>query len=178
MSPLRLAPILLALSASPATSGPPPPSAGKLLPVLSIAKSENKNQVQYVVRVDDRCVPVGPAPVSAYWRMLERGPNETAPLLVREVRAYGLASQAVVASAATGGKVVATLNALPSRPVTIETQRGANGECRALATATITGAPAHIFNVYVHLKWDGVDYLLLQGWSMDGTHVLREQLAH
>ncbi len=44
-----------------------------LVPVFSIAKSENKNQVQYVVRLDAHCAPVGPAPVFAYWRMLEKG---------------------------------------------------------------------------------------------------------
>jgi len=66
---------------------------------------------------------------------------------------------------------------LPLRPVTIETSRGSDGACRGLATASIAGAPAHLFNVYVHLKWDGVDYLLLQGWSMDGSHVVRERLT-
>jgi hypothetical protein len=40
--------------------------------------------------------------------------------------------------------------------------------------SVFAGTPVHLFNVYVHLKWDGVDYLLLQGWSMDGSHVVRE----
>jgi hypothetical protein len=41
---------------------------------------------------------------------------------------------------------------------------------------TIAGAPAHLFNIYVHIRWYGVDYALLQGWSLDGSHVLREKL--
>ena len=152
-------------------------SGGTLVPVFSIAKSENKNQVQYVVRVDDHCAPLGLAPVSAYWRMLEKGSMQTAPILEREVRAYGLASQAVVTSDGAGGQVRAVLKALPGRPLTIVTSRGSDGTCHALATASIAGASAHLFNVYVHLRWYGVDYLLLQGWSMDRSHVVREKLG-
>jgi hypothetical protein len=126
-------------------------AAGRVVPIFSIAKSENKNQVQYVVRLDDHCVPMGPAPVSAYWRMLEKGPTETAPILSREAGAYGLASQVVVTTDATGGQVHAVLKALPTRPLTIETSRGTDGVCRAVATASIAGAPARFFNVYVHL---------------------------
>ncbi len=163
----------IAARASAATAAP----GGTSVPIFSIAKSENKNQVQYVVRLDDRCAPLGPAPVSAYWRMLEKSPTQTAPILSREVRAYGLASQAVVAIDGTGGEVQAVLKALPGRPLTIVTSRGSDGACHALATATIAGAPAHLFNVYVHLRWYGVDYLLLQGWSMDRSHVVREKLA-
>jgi hypothetical protein len=157
-------------------AGGSPAPAGKPVPVFSIAKSENKNQVQYVVQVDDGCALVGPAPVSAYWKMLESGPTQTAPLLSKEQRAYGLASQQIVAATASGGQVRVILKALPGRPLTIATSRGSDGVCRALATGTVAGSPAHLFSVYVHLKWDGVDYLLLQGWSMDGSHVVRETI--
>ena len=170
--------LLATLGSSPGVAGADPPMAsGRLVPVFSIAKSENKNQVQYMIRLDDACAPIGPMAVSAYWRMLENGPTETAPILSREVAAYGLASQAVVSSDASGGAVRAVLKALPGRPLTIVTSRGADGKCRALATTSIAGTPAHLFNVNVHLKWDGVDYLLLQGWSMDGSHVIRETLT-
>jgi hypothetical protein len=148
---------------------------GVVASVFSIAKSQNKNQVQYAVRLDPHCVPAGSAPVFAYWRMLELGPTQTAPLLSREVEAYGLASQDVLSTDPSGGKVRAVLKALPSRPLTIATWRGSDHACHAAATMSIAGAPAHLFSVYVHLKWDGVDYLLLQGWSMDGAKV-RETL--
>ena len=133
--------------------------------------------MQYVVRVDDQCSPMGPAPLSAYWRMLEQGPTQIAPILPSEVRAYGLAGQVVVARNVSGGQVRAVLKALPSRPMAVVTSRGSDGACRALAIVSIAGSPAHLFNVYVHLTWDGVDYLLLRGWSMDGSHVVRETLV-
>jgi hypothetical protein len=167
--------LLVAFGSSPAPAAADPASTASV-PLFSIAKSENKNQVQYAVRVDANCAPAGTAPVYAYWRMLEQGPTPTAPLLSREFDAYGLASQVILARGAGGGQARAVLKALPSRPVTIETLRGADGACRALSTVPISGAPAHLFNVYVRLKWDGVDYLLLQGWSMDGSHVVREKL--
>ncbi|MGO9838792.1 MAG: DUF4833 domain-containing protein [Polyangiaceae bacterium] len=164
-------------SSSGVASADPPAAGGGVVPVFSIAKSENKNQVQYAVRLDDSCAPAGPTPLFAYWRMLENGPAATAPILSREVAAYGLASQVVVASDAGGGAVRAVLKALPGRPLTIVTSRATDGKCRAVATTSIAGTLAHLFNVYVHLKWDGVDYLLLQGWSMDGSHVVRETLS-
>jgi hypothetical protein len=170
--------LLVSLFRAGAAGGGDSPAPDTFVPVFSIAKSENRNQVQYVVRVDARCAPAGPAPVSAYWRMLEKGPAQTAPLLPREVSAYGLARQEVLASDANGGRLVAVLRALPHRPLDIVTSRGPDGTCRALATTSIAGAPSHLFNVYVRLKWDGVDYLLLQGWSIDGTRVVREKVTN
>jgi hypothetical protein len=148
----------------------------KVIPLFTIAKSENKNQVQYTVRVDEQCVPAGPAPISAYWRMLERGPSVTAPILPIEVQAYGLVSQTRVASGAGGGEVHAVLHALPGRPVTVVTSHAADGSCRAAAEVSIGGASANLFNVYIRLKWDGVDYLLLQGFAPD-AHVVREKVV-
>jgi hypothetical protein len=167
--------LALALLASPAEAAEP--ARGSTAALFSIAKSENKNQVQYDVRVDGDCVPAGDAPVFAYWRMLEEGPARTAPILSREQRGYGLESQTVLARTAEGGTVRIVLRALPGRAITVETGRGAGGACRALATMAIAGLPAHLFNVYVRLKWDGVDFLLLRGWTMDGARVVEEKIA-
>jgi hypothetical protein len=69
------------------------------------------------------------------------------------------------------------LRAVPSRAIAVETSRAPGGACRAVATTVIAGAPAHLFNVYARLKWPfGVDYLLLQGWSIDGRRLLKEKL--
>ena len=149
----------------------------QVLPLFTIAKSENKNQVQYTVRVDEHCAPAGTAPVSAYWRMLERGPAATEAILSIEEQAYGLANQSVVASDANGGVVHAVLHALPSRPVTVVTSRGSDGTCQAVARVSISGAPANLFNVYARLKWDGVEYLLVQGYALEGGRVVREKIA-
>jgi uncharacterized protein DUF4833 len=160
-----------------ASWGDPRVPPGRTLPLFTIAKSENKNQVQYEVRVDDRCAPLGAAPVFAYWRMREHGPDRTEPLLDRELPAYGLSTQSLAAPGAAGGKVHIVLRAVPARPIEVATWRDADGECRASATLVIGGSMAHLFDVYAKLKWPwGIDYLLLQGWSLDGSRVVREVL--
>ncbi len=143
------------------------------LSLFTISKSENKNQVQYAVRTDKNCAPVSTAPVFAYWRMLEQGPDRVAPLLPREERAYGIASQRVDDK----GKIHLVLRALPNRPIVVETGRAKDGSCQALANMPINGSPAYLFDVYVKLKWPAtVEYLLLRGWSRDRSHVLTEKL--
>jgi hypothetical protein len=60
----------------------------------------------------------------------------------------------------------------------VETRRAADGTCRASATIAIAGTSAHLFDVYVKLTWHlSVDYLLLRGWSMQGTRVLSEKVS-
>jgi hypothetical protein len=163
---------LVAASAGADAAGTP-----RTLLLFSISKSENKNQVQYAIRVDDRCEPVTTAPVFAYWRMLEKGPTVTEPLLAHELDAYGIATQVTTRASDRDG-VRLVLRAVRARPIAIELSRGESGECRALSTVAISGAPAHLYDVYAKLKWPfGVEYLLLEGWSLDGTRVVREKLV-
>lgn len=152
-------------------------AGGSDVSLFTIAKSENKNEVQYAVHVDEHCAPIAGAPVFAYWHMLELGPTKVAPILPREVSAYGVASQKVTSQNGAGGSVRVVLRALPTRPIIVETVRAGDGACRAVATVTIGGAPAHLFNVYVKLKEVlGVDYLLARGWSLDGSKMLTERI--
>jgi hypothetical protein len=145
-------------------------SAGEIPSAFFISKTQNKNQVHFAVRVDDACAPMGPAPVHAYWRMLERGPRVTEPLLDKEQRAYGIERQTM-----DGRFVRITLRAVPSRPITIQTWRAADGTCASSSAMTISGFSARLFNVHVALKAFGVDYLLLTGWRDDGA-VVRERV--
>ncbi len=144
---------------------------GTLTSVLFVSKSENKNQVHYGVHLDDRCEFTSGAPVFAYWRMLERGPNVTEPLLPREQRGYGIARQEV-----QGDTVRFTLRALPGRPITIHVSRTPDGTCTARAETVIAGVVAKLFNVYIALGFLRVDHLLLTGWAATGQ-VVRERLT-
>jgi len=136
-----------------------------------IDKSQNKNQVQYTVRVDDKCSPAGPAPVRAYWRMLERGPSATEPLTEGEAKLLGVERQD-----ADGNSVRIVLRGFPSRPVTIRTERDAAGGCTASASMTIEGEDARLHDVYVKLSLFGVSYVQLTGWTSAGR-VVRERLT-
>jgi hypothetical protein len=142
-----------------------------------VAKSENRNQVHYGVRVDASCAPVGTQPVFVYWRMLERDPRATEPLLSREEGAYGLSEQRVLDRGDDGGRVLVRLRALPDRSIAIATHRQ-EGACRAEATTVISGGPASLTRVFAQLRWPfGVDYLELAGRSLEDGHAVHERLT-
>jgi len=140
-----------------------------------IAKSENKNQVHFAIAVDETCAPIGDAPVRNYWRMLEKGPTVTEPLLSHERGAYGLASQQVLARRADGGSVRVTLNAVPGRPVILETTRESDGTCSSVARMTIATKSGRMQYVYVRLRFVSVEYLLLVGKD-DAGGELKERI--
>ncbi len=162
--------IALALHTFPAF---PSNDAAALL--FSISKSENHNYVQYSVHLDAACAPAGNAPVFAYWRMLEHGPDATEPLLSREQPAYGVASQSVIARRDDRGSVRVTLHALPEAPLFVESWRDAGGVCKAEVHTPIAGVAARLFNVHAVLRWPfGVARLLVSGWALADGHVVRD----
>jgi len=147
---------------------------GDLASVFFVAKSENRNQVHYGIHVDEHCAPVGQAPVFAYWRMLERGPWVTEPLLAREVSAYGFAEQRVTSRDPQGGRVLVALKPLAARPIVIESHMS-GGTCVAEAETVVGGASASLTSVFVQLRWPfGVASLTLRGRALDDGRPLRE----
>jgi hypothetical protein len=144
-------------------------------PLFSISKTENRNYVQFAEHLDGACVPVGPAPVYAFWRMLERGPATVESLLPQEQPAYGVASQAVLARETGHGLVRVTLRALPRSPLLVESRRSANGACEASARTSIGGIDARLSNVHAVLRWPfGIAHLLVSGWSVADGRPVRE----
>ena len=139
--------------------------------VMFISKSENKNQVHYGIHLDGSCMPAGAAPVYAYWRMLEKGPDVTEPLLSREQRGYGIGRQEV-----HGDEVRVTLRGLPARPILIHVRREPSGACAATAEMTLGGLVARLFNVHLVLGFLHVKAVLLTGWNAAGA-VVRERVS-
>ena len=109
--------------------------------VFHVEKSENKNQVHYAVRVDERCRPIGKAPVYAYWRDLEDGPKAVSPLLQHEQPAYGLTEPRATEVNESGGEIRIGMRGFPDRALRIVTFAEGGG-CRARAYTPIEGAPA------------------------------------
>jgi len=131
---------------------------------LVIAKSSNRNEVHYSVRVDETCAPSGPDPVSPYWLMLERGPDVTEALSDREQHALGLERQEV---SADGIRIA--VRALPGRTLTIRTWRGSDDRCASAVDTTVAGMPARLTGVYVKQKlFGGISYVQLTGIGSDG----------
>jgi uncharacterized protein DUF4833 len=144
--------------------------------VFHVSKSENRNEVHYGIHLDDHCAPTGAAPVFAYWRMLERGPRETEPLLSREAAAYGLLDQKVLARSAAGGRTVVRLRALSSKTIVIDSSVR-DGVCVAVASTMIDGAHAVLARVHANVRWPfGVSSLVLTGTAVDGGRALSETL--
>jgi hypothetical protein len=139
--------------------------------VLVIAKSSNRNQVHYAALVDEACAPAGPSPVRPYWRMLERGPLATEPLRDGEQHLLGLEREEVA-----GDAVQFALRGMPARTFTVHTWRASDGRCASSVMTTIAGASARVDSVFVQQKLFGVDYVLLTGWTNDGT-LVRERVS-
>jgi hypothetical protein len=134
-----------------------------------IERNKNRNLVQYTLRLDANCNPVGDAPVEAYWRMLEVGPDATESVGWLERRAYGVASQ----EQQTDGWNV-RLRALPSRLVKVQARRSEDG-CTVEASTSIGGGPAILQRIQVFATEPAlipqVLYIEIQGRAPDGTPV-------
>jgi len=167
--------LAMALVSSRAPAEASSPNSCDGVTLFTISKSENRNEVVYAVRVDENCFPMGTTPIFAYWRMHEHGPTVTEPLLGVEEPAYGIARERVMALGADGGTFEIALRAIPNRPIVVQTKRQ-DGSCHAWATVSIAGKEAILFNVYARLRWLGVEYLLLSGWTIDRTRVVHEKI--
>jgi hypothetical protein len=143
--------------------------------VFLVAKSENKNQVHYGVRLDDACNVTDAHPLYGYWRMLENK-GEIEPILSREVRAYGIDPAQRIEKSGDATTIYARMNAIPDRVLRVTVTRAA-GRCEARATMSIAGAEAHLRLVYIRLSWPfGVDYILLRGSRMTDGRTIEEKI--
>ncbi len=149
--------------------------ARDLASVFLVAKSENKNQVHYGVRVDQACNVIGTSPLYGYWRMLEKN-GEIEPILSREIRAYGLHPVQRIEKTGGATTIHARMNAIPDRQLRVTVARTAAG-CEAQATIPIAGADAQLRLIYIRLAWPfGVDYILLRGARMADGHSVEEKI--
>jgi hypothetical protein len=147
---------LLSIVAAPSLARAEPVT--REIPLFTVTKSENKNQVVYALRVDERCLPAADLPIHPYWRMLEKGPTVTEPLLAREEQAYGVARQSV-----SSDVVRMALRAMPDREITVITWR-AGETCAAAAWMSVGGVRARLVDVHVVLSWPfGVHHIALSG---------------
>jgi len=143
--------------------------------VFFIAKSQNRNQVHYGVRLNRDCNPVGSRPVFAYWRMFEnQGALE--PLLGTEAPAYGLDDAQEIVNTSDSSHIRVRLRAFRDRPLLVTiTSKGV--QCVAEASTTIAGVNAKLDSMYVRLKWPfGVDYVLLRGSRSADGHWVEERI--
>lgn len=135
-----------------------------------IARSTNKNQVHYGVRLDAACNVVGDRPVYGYWRMLQNR-GEIEPILGMEQPAYGVDDRQEILRSSAMTTVRFKLRAFPKRALAVTISRTEAG-CEALASTGIAGAEARLRSIYVKIKWPfGIDYVLVRGLTKEGRPV-------
>jgi hypothetical protein len=160
------------LQASPSVGAKPDLPLAPVQSIFHIAKSENKNQVHYAVKVDARCKPVGTQPIYGYWRELERGPKVTSPLLDHEQRAYGVNEPRSIRQLANSAEILVSLRAFPERPLIVQVFQ-AEGRCVARTVTQIQKQSALLQSIYIDLGFlFSVNYALLTGVRVqDGQRV-------
>src|ERR1022692_4639671 len=84
--------------------------------VFFISKSDDHNRVDYGIRLNDHCAPVGDDAVFPYWREFEHPPVRTHSLGVFEYVPYGFSEQRLVHRTPTGGDQLVRLKQL-ERPI-------------------------------------------------------------
>ena len=163
--------LLLAWPVGANPSGARPPSS-----VFHIAKSENKNQVHYGVKLDDHCRPSAKGPVYGYWRELEEGPRATSPILKHEQPAYGLTRPRSIKHVSAGGMVEIDLRGFPDREVKIETFRNGQG-CGARAITKINGHDAVLRSIYVELGFlFSIKFVIVRGLRLSDGRQIEEKV--
>lgn len=144
---MALAVVALMASAASAT---PTIGAHDVPTLFYVGKSDDRNRVDYGVRLDAECFPVGDAPVYAYWRRFEPGAPELGDLNSLDRTAYGIARQSVRVREPNGSWIELRVRALPSRRLLVLVQR-AGDRCVGSVQTTIAAEDAVLTRVFVDL---------------------------
>lgn len=114
--------------------------------VFAIGKSDDGNQVQYALKLNSACHPVGNQPTFGYWREYDRH-ERLLPMGLLDQIGYGIAHQKV-----TGQHVFIALNPAAGREIEIIAAANADGTCHAAAFTTISGKRARLTLIFLQLS--------------------------
>jgi hypothetical protein len=132
--------------------------------VFFISKSDDKNRVDYWMRLDATCSAVDDDAIVPYWHEFEPPPPErTKPLSMFAKMGYGVATQKLVKRSPAGGDYVVRLKQV-DRSIGVATKRGSDGRCIATTRMTIGGVTAELLSVHVKLSGPlSVEYIDIKG---------------
>lgn len=132
--------------------------------VFFVNKSDDKNRVDYGIRLDANCAPVNNDAMILYWRVFEKAPPiRLQGLSMLDRIPYGIDEQRIISRSDSGGEYALRLKSF-NRPIGITTKKEADGKCSATARATINGTTAQLLSVFAKLAgFASVDYLDLNG---------------
>ena len=144
-------------------------SWGKALEMFFIQRSKNKNEVHYLLNVDENCQIVDNESVTGMWKMLEEGPNATKPLSAFDRMAYSAENKEVV-----GNWVQFNLKALEERLIKATTiYDPKTNKCSPMVQVKINGKWAILDHIYVSSEegflMPQVMYIDIFGKSLEAT---------
>jgi hypothetical protein len=154
----------LGLVAVPANADEVRFGAHDVATVFFISKSDDNNRVDYGIRLDADCIPVGNSAVFGYWREFEHAPpvRITSWSFLDKIP-YGFSDQGLVSRTPTGADYFVRLKQF-DRTIAIATKKEADGTCSATPRAKIGGAVAQLVFVYAKLAGPfSVSYIDIHG---------------
>lgn len=146
--------------------------------VFYIEKSNDKDRVDYGMRLDQYCAPVGDRAVFPYWRLLQHAPPvRSHPISFIQHMAYGISEQRPVEKSRTGGKYIIELKQV-NRPILVLTKQDDESHCSAIAYTSIQGVERARLD-YIYAKIAGmmsVDYVDVHGTDTKSGQGLVERM--
>lgn len=145
-----------------------------------IAKSDDHNRVDYGMRLDAACRPVGSEPVFPYWREFEPPPPvRTKPMSSFSKIGYGIATQKLLETTATGAESAIVLRKV-ARAIYITTSKGTDGHCKSLVRTNVAGVKyAELTSIFVKLSGPlSVDYVDIRGKDLATGKDVTERLRN
>jgi hypothetical protein len=140
--------------------------------LFGIGKNTDRNEVQYGIRLDKDCLPVGEEPIYAYWRQYEKGPEVTADLNWLDKTGYGIKDQRVAERSAAGSKVLMRLRATSDRTIAVLVRKEGSA-CVAEPVAFIAGTPARLSHIHVQLSGPlSIDWIDIRGVGKDNKPIV------
>jgi hypothetical protein len=142
-----------------------------------IDKSNDRDRVDYGMRLDEHCTPLDAA-VFPYWRELEHAPPvRSHPLTFLQYFAYGLSEQRLLARSDGGGQYRVQLKQV-DRPLLIVTAQDGARHCTTTAYVRIQSVPnARLDHIFVKVAGSmSVDYVEVYGSDPKTGAALVERL--
>lgn len=170
---------VLASSATPADADETMFGPHDIETLFYIAKSNNRDRVDYGMRLDAACRPASADAVFPYWRNLEHRPVTTHSLGIFARMAYGVSIQETARTTSMGADHGLRLKQV-DRPIWVTTSRAADGHCSALVRSKIAGVEnAELISIYVKLSGPfSVEYVDIKGRNLATRQPLLEHLKH
>lgn len=135
--------------------------------VFYVTKSDDRNRVDYGIRLDDRCRPDRDQPIFVYWRRFEPGQSRFGDLSFLDRQAYGITDQRISSSNDGGTWVELRTRAANGRRLLVLATPSDDG-CHARVRMDLGGRPVWLHHAHVQLYGPMmVDYITFYGTDVE-----------